>query len=217
MMTPLRLVPAALLALVLLPACRYVAAASYLFGPPQVQKAEFKPTSGRLVLLLECARPEDENPVFAQNLHEKFEELLAQNDLKTQVVPREDVLRLRQEFPDFGQWTVQKVGQRLNAAQVLYVRIDRLQLREAPASPLLTPAVQMRLKLIDVQTGERLWPGPQERDGRVCGRSRPSQEVAVGDSTVLDAETAKLGKDAAWVVAQWFYDVDLEQKTPWEP
>jgi hypothetical protein len=133
-------------------------------------------------------------------------------------VSQEEILRLRQQNPDFGQWSVQKVGRRLNAKQVLYVRIEELQLREAPDSPVLQPGVRMRLRLVDPQASPdkaQVWPGPQERDGRAVSRARQHREVP--DAIAVDEEAAKLGKDAAYLVAAPFYDVDLEKKTPWEP
>lgn len=198
--------------------CKYVAAATYLFGPRQIQKAEFKLTEGRLAVLVEMAHPDEDNPVFRQALQDKLIEIFHENKVRAQVVPEEDILRLRQQNRDFAQWSLQKVGQRVNAKQVLYVRIQRLQLHEAPDSPVLAPLVVMRLKVVDPYADAdkaRLWPGPSELEGREAERARPASGVA--DTLTLDTEAAKLGKDAAYVVAMPFYDVDLETKTPWEP
>jgi hypothetical protein len=76
----------------------------------------------------------------------------------------------------------------------------------------------MRLRLIDPHVSPdkaQAWPGPQERDGREVSRARQHREVP--DAIGVDEEAAKLGKDAAYLVAAPFYDVDLEKKTPWEP
>ncbi len=214
-----RSICAALLGLlVCLPGCKYVSAFTYFFGPPQIQKAEYKLTDGRLAVLLEPAHPEENNPVFTQALCEKVAEIFRDHNIKAQLVPQEEILRLRQQNPDFGRWSLQKTGQRLDAKQVLYARIERLQIREDPDAPIMQPVVRMRLKLIDPSApadAARLWPPLDERDGREVERARPAAEL--GDAVAQDIEAAKLGKDAAWLLAMPFYDVDLERKTPWEP
>lgn len=214
---PWRLVLAATMLFVSASGCSYVTAAAYLFGPPRVQKAEFKLTDGRLAVVIETAHPEEDSPVFRQALLEKMSEIFRENKLKTKIIPDEELLRLHQQNADFADWSLQKIGRRLDAKQVLYVRIEQLQMRDAPDSPLLSPRVDMRLKVIDpfAQPDKaRLWPGPNEREGREADRARPPRDVA--DPTTNDTEAAKLGRDTAYVVAQWFYDVDLETKTPWE-
>ncbi len=196
--------------------CRQIAALGYFFSPPQVRKAEFKLVDDRVALLLDLARPEQDNAVFRQALHDKVDEILRDHNVQTKLVPQEELFRLRQQNPDFAEWSIQKVGQRLGARQVLWVRVDQLQLREAPDSPLLAPIVRMRLKVIGTDDpGGRLWPGADEHEGRNVERARPPK--AAGERALFDEESAKLGRDAAWLVAMPFFDVDLEKKTPWEP
>lgn len=198
--------------------CNIVAAVAYFLEPPRTQPAEIKLKDERLAMLVETARPEEANMVFLQALHEKTADIFQEQKIKAQLVPLDDILELQHENPDFADWSVQKIGQKLGADYVLYVRVDRLQLQRSPDMPLLEPYVQMRLKLIDTRKPAeeaRVWPGSNEREGRAVHRARVTKEV--GDAVLLDDESAKLGKDAAWVVSQWFYEVDLEQRTPWEP
>jgi cytochrome c-type biogenesis protein CcmE len=56
-MRPARVIGAALLALSAgLLGCNIVSAIAYFFGPPQIQKAEYQLTGGRLAVLGETAR-----------------------------------------------------------------------------------------------------------------------------------------------------------------
>jgi hypothetical protein len=216
---PGTLVPAvAALLLPVVAGCNIVSAIAYFFGPQQIQKAEFRRTDGRLALFVDWTHPEQANPVFTQALHEKLTEVFRDHNVRTQLIPQEEIYRLRQQNRDFDQWSIQKVGQRLNAKQVLYVRIDELQLREAPDSPVMLPAVRLRMRVVDPQAAKDqavLWPTAQERDGREAARARQHREFT--DPVAVDEEAAKLGKDTAWLVSAPFYDVDLEQRTPWEP
>jgi len=198
--------------------CNIISALAYYTAPPQIKKAEFALAPSRLAVLVEAANPEEDNPIFVRAFHQRLAELLTEHRIAAQLVPLDEVLTLRQQHPDFATWNLQKVGRWLNAEQVLYVRLERLQIRETPGSPILAPAVQMRLKLIGTNQPPdqaRLWPGPQERDGRVVLHTRPPKEL--GSLQQVDDEAAKLGKDAAYLAALPFHDVDLEQKPRWEP
>ena len=218
MLSPRVLWVAAPFLLLGLSGCNLVAAVGILTAPPQIKKAEYRLAPGRLAVLIETARPEEDHPVFAQAFHDRLVDEFRQHKIRAQVVSRDEVQRARQENPDFARWSVQRVGRWLLADQVLYVRIESLQLYEAPGSPLLAPRVQMRVRVIGVNEPEetaRLWPGPEEPGGRLMQRTRQPKEAI--DSVLIDAEAAKLGREAAFLVAMPFRDVDLEQKPPWEP
>ena len=217
-MRKLRLTGLLMLGLVpLLTGCNIIGPLGYLWGPRQIRETEFELTGGRLAVLIETARPEEDNPVFTRAMHKKLEQIFQDRKIAARIVPLEEIQRLRRDHADFARWSLQKVGRRLDAKWVLYARIDRLRFHESPGSLLLTPQVRMRLKLVDPHAHPdtaRLWPPPEEREGRFVERSRPMREAR--DSVLLDAEAAKLGKDVAHLVAHPFRDVDEEEKVPWE-
>jgi hypothetical protein len=215
-MRPIRAGIAALLVLGLwLPGCRPLGTLVYFLGPRRMQKAEYKLTREKLAVLIETARPDQDSPVFTRAMHEKLVEVFREHKVNTEVVPLEEVLRLRQENADFARWSLPRVGRALGAAQVLYVRIERLQLREGADSPVLAPTVQCRVKVLGVDEfaeKPRLWPAETERDGREIPCERHAQEAA--DIEAIDSEAAKLGKDTAQLIAMPFYDVDLDERIP---
>lgn len=198
--------------------CNIVGAAVVMLHPPLMQDAEIELTDGRLAIFVEYAQPRHENPVFTQTFYDRFAEILRERELEAEVVPLSDVFRMRQANPDFGQWSVQRIGRKLDADQVLYVRVERLSLRNQPGQPLLEPIAELRMKLIDpraIATPARLWPPKGEPEGRVIHRARQTREAA--DTVLLDAETVKLARDTAWLAAKPFYRWDTEKKDPWEP
>ena len=149
--------------------CRNVIGAiGYYFRPRQIQKPEHQFAAGaRVALVIDTARPEDENPVFNQALYERAVEMLREAGSRAKVLPLQAVIDLRRANPDFHKWSIQKIGRELEADEVLYVRVDRLIIREEPDHPLLTPTVEMRLKVIGVSeppVHARLW--PEEKEGR---------------------------------------------------
>ncbi len=201
----------------ILPGCNILRPLAYFFSPPHIQKAEYKLTQGPLLVLIDSAHPEQDNPVFDRALHEQLVEVFRERKVNAQVVPLESVLRLRQQNPDFARWSVPRVGHSLGAEQVLSIRVERLQLLETPGSPVISPETVCRVRVFsadELSDKTRLWPPAAERDGREITCHRPPQEAA--DAATIDTEAAKLGKDAAQLVATPFYDVDLEEKTPRE-
>ncbi len=189
-----------------------------LLGPRQIQKAEVRLAGGRVLILIENARPDQENPVFQSALHETLTDILRTNKVPSQIVPLAAVARLRQENPDFDRWSVARVGREVGAEEVLYIRIENLVLRPTPDHPLIEPQVRLRMKLIAVHGDERearRWPPKEEREGRLVEARRPPREAV--DATVIDAEAAALGRELAYQVAMPFHDVDLEAKPPREP
>lgn len=202
----------------LLCGCNIVGPLLVLTAPPQIQPAEVELTKSRLALVIEYASAGEESPVFTEAFRQRLTEVLREKQINERVIPRAEVLALRRDHADYPKWSIQKVGQALNAEQVLYVRVERLALRAAPEDPVLAPEVRLRMKLIAPwQTGRaaRLWPPSAEREGREIYRARPMREA--GDAFVLDEELAKLGREAAWLAAKPFYKVDLEEKDSWEP
>jgi hypothetical protein len=199
-------------------ACNIVGPILYLTAPRQMQDAETTLTPKRLAIVIEYANRLQENPVFTDTFRERLLEVLKEKEAVGPVVPVQDFLKLRRENKDFGRWSLQKVGRALGAEQVLYVRIEQLRLRDGTDSPLLTPEVRLRLKLIapwSEAREARVWPPREEREGRLIYRGRSMREVT--DAVALDDEAAKLAKDAAWLAAKPFYRHDLEEPDPWEP
>lgn len=213
--------PARLLALLLcvaLSGCQQIGSLMVLFSPPRIQKAEVELTRGRLAVLIDHARPEQSNPVFDVNLHNRMVEQWREQRVRCQVVPYDEVVRLRSE-PDYHQWSAQRVGRALGADQVLWITVDELRLHAAPGDPVVAPQVQARVRLIGVHAPAehaRLWPdGDAERRGRVVSHARQARDADAPD--VVDAETAKLAKETAYLIARFFHKYNLEDTPPREP
>lgn len=215
---PIRLLAPALLAAPLaLGACRAITAGAYLFGPQRIQPAEYRLSEkGRVALLIEAARPHQDDPVFTAALHDQFARILREKRSRVALVPQADVHALRRAHPDFRSWSLQRVGRELDAAEVVYLRLDELSLRERPDEPVLAPFVRLRAKVIGADRAEdeaRLWPA--EAEGRTLTVTRPPQASGAVDEN--DLALTKLARDAAHRVSEWFFDTDLESPPAREP
>jgi hypothetical protein len=196
--------------------CNLLGPAAYYLRPRQIQKPEYEfPAGSRVALVVEAARPGHENPVFKEALHERFVEMLREGKSEATVLPPAELTDLRRAHADFGKWSLQKIGRRLRADHLLYVKLDRLVIRPAPEYPILTPTVDLHMKLIGVNeppVHARLWPEAKEGHPVTCKRA--ASEASGADAA--DAEARKLGYDTAYYVAMPFIEVDLEKKPPVE-
>ncbi len=213
---------AAMLLLVLpglLGGCRAAGALAYYFGPPRVQKPEFVIEPGRkLALLIEAVRPSQENPVFSRALHERVVTMLREGGCKAEVIAYRKLFDLRQRNKDFARWPIQKIGRKLGADYVLYIRLDDLVIRQTPDAPVLTPSVRLHMKLIDVHQPPphaRVW--PSDDDARPVRCTRQATTVADENPEAADTQARKLGYDTAYYVTMPFIKVDLEKPPPVEP
>lgn len=196
--------------------CQVLKGLIYYLQPPRTEKAEFTfPKNAVIALMVDPARPEMESPVFNRALHERLVEIFREKKSDARLIPPRDVLALRRTNPDFERWSVRRIGQELEATHVLYARVDQLSVRESRDSPVLEPRAAMRLKVIGVSLPDqdaRVW--PTEKEGRLVTASRQATEAA--DPGRDDLELAKMGREIAYLVAQPFFEVDLEQKPPKE-
>jgi hypothetical protein len=211
--------PAAAVALLgaALSGCNILGPITYYLGPPRIQKAEFPLTSkGRVAVVVDYVRREQENPVFSQTLVEKLIDIFRERKSSTRIVPPEELLDLRKRHRDFREWSLQRIGRELEAEQVLALRVENLTLRVAPDDPVVYPRVVLRVMVIGSDRPPerpRLW--PDEPEGREVPCSRPPQEA--GDIHAHDLAAIKLARDTAHLLATLFFDTDLEQPIPKEP
>lgn len=197
--------------------CQILTGFAYFLRPAQIQKAEFHFGDGPLAIFIESAAAEGGIPIFERELHSKLRDIFRAKKISTNVVPHDRAMNLPRRHPDFRSWNLQKIGRELGADQLLYVRIMELRVRESRDAPLLNPMVRLEIKVIDVNappSKPRAW--PESIGGRdLSPVTRQAQEISSRERT--DQATVKLARDAAYRVAEPFYDVDLEAHTPREP
>lgn len=189
----------------------------YLTAPRQIKRAEHALPKGRIAILVEYAQAGEENPVFHNALLDKLEEIFRERKVADDIVPMEEVVRLRRRSPEFASWGLQKVARELDAVELIYVRVESLRLRATPEYPIIEPRVVSRVRVISTEqpsSAARVFPGSEEPDGREITRARAFREA--DQPLIIDEEAAKLGRDLAHLVAMPFYDVDTEEAIPWE-
>lgn len=192
-------------------------AAAYFLSPPHKEKAELQfDKTHAVVLMVDPSRPEYESPVFNRALFERVAEIFRERKCPARLIAPREVAQLRRANADFDRWPIRKVGQELSATHVLYVRIDTLETRASHDSPILEPRVALRAKVIAVDRPDadaRVW--PEQKEGRPIQFSRQASDIS--DRSTEDAELAKLAREAGYLLAEPFFEKDLEEKRAREP
>ncbi len=198
--------------------CNILGPIAYYLSPPQIQKPEFEfPTGSTAALLIEARNSQYDNPVFNAALYERLELMLREGESEATLLPLRAATDLRRKHADFAKWSLQKIGRELDTEYVLYLKIDRLVIQPSRDHPLLTPEIDLRMKLIGVNEASvhaRIW--PEEKAGRLVTCKRQYSEAGDTNPDAYDAETRKLGCDTAYWVSMPFIEVDLEEKPPVE-
>lgn len=207
-----------LVLLTLASGCNWVSAIAYYFGPRRIEKARHTLPPARVAVLIDTRAPLEVNPVLNQAIYDTLVETLREKKVAARFVPYDDVLLLQQRHEKYPGWSIQKIGRRLDAEEVIHIQIEELRFRAAAQDPLLEPHAIVKVKVIGTHSPRpRLWPeeGVQRVDEGRIEYDRPPVEVAGPE--VLDAEATKLGKDLGRRIAMYFYDVDLEEDVLPEP
>lgn len=194
--------------------CREVGMMGYLLSPRQIQKPHYVLTEERVALVIDPPATSELHPLFSRALHRKMLSLFKELEVKTKLVPFDQTLRVQQE-PEYRNWTVQRIGQKLRAKEVIYVQMTEFAMRESRDHPILSPSAKMRVKVIDTDADPaeaRRWPDGIE--GYLIEITRRPSEF--GSMRDLDREAEKLGRDTAQYIARLFAEWDQEENIPVE-
>jgi hypothetical protein len=148
-------------------------------------------------------------PSGSLNLKKTLAKAIGDAMIEGRVCREEDMVDVERVFdqpsdsPDGKKLSIQHIGGELGAAYVVYVNLIEFNLQSDPENPMIYPKARAYVKVIEVATGERLWPidiagYPIEAKDRMQG------EVAA--EADREEWTKKLTDLLAEDVAQLFYD-----------
>ena len=129
---------------------------------------------------------------------------LKRSEAITRFIPPHRVDTLRMNNNDFASWSIAHVGQRLGAEQVIHVRVGRFDLNSVPE--MYRPIAAARVKVIDAETGRRMFPHPNRPPRNVAVkmayRSRNNSDTPAARTVLARRLADRLGEE----VANLFHD-----------
>ncbi|MCC7145519.1 MAG: hypothetical protein IT443_03665 [Phycisphaeraceae bacterium] len=94
--------------------------------------------------------------------------------------------------PAYARMPIDQVGKKLDAATVIYVYIDSVQMQSEPG--IYRPTAQARVKVIDTATGKRLFPAPGSTPTNTSGNTPASPPPPTPPADL--PESAKINQQA---------------------
>jgi hypothetical protein len=152
---------AMLIAITGLTGCAYVSAVALLLTPEEKIPAEYKiPEKMKVAVFVDDYM----SPLGNRELKKSLATSVGQQLIAAKVIQPEDlidpekVLAAPTETPDGKKFSIQHIGRDLHADYVIYINIIDFNLQSDPDNPLIQPKSRAYVKVIEVATGERLWP-----------------------------------------------------------
>ena len=146
--------------LVLLGGCRaplgYLA---NLLGPPPTREAQFEPDDVPTLVFVDDVVAETADVSLRRRLSLALEKQLSDRGVLEQVLGHEQIEAVRRDSgADFNRFSIEEVGAACRSRQVVYVEISQYRLQSAGGSSIYSGLLRLQVKLVGVDTGQRLWP-----------------------------------------------------------
>jgi len=165
--------------------------------------AQFKPKQVPLAVLVESYQKQAANESLGDELAIDIAELIKTNKVAP-VIPADKLIELRTEHPEsYGQMNIQSIGRTLGAGQVLYVDLKQVDVVSQPGSDVYTGIVDVRVKVVDVATGQTVWP-TGTNDGYAIHNDSPI--VLKSEVPSESAVRSQLLADMSQEITKLFYD-----------
>jgi len=136
--------------------CEAVAYVSTAFEDRSVEPVYALPNRPTLVLVDDPAELLSQRNLDTE-LASRIGFNMTENDAVATVIPQQRLLRYKAEAgSDFDRMPTDRVGHDVGAAQVVYVFVRDLRMSDQPG--ILRPSASVGVKVIDVATGDRMFP-----------------------------------------------------------
>ena len=180
-----------------------------VFGPAAVD-AKYEPQKRSTLVLVENFGDPDASAVDGDSVARQVGEALHDHAGLTVVDP-DQVLPLRAESPaDFRELTVPAVGQKVGAEQVVYVNLIESQTTSDPTGAAVTATATARVRVVDVATGEVLWPRGQPK-GYELSAKMPYDRTDSATGTAMRAHLVnRLSEEIGHLFYSWKPDSEQE-------
>lgn len=192
--------------------CAPLGAIVYKLAPDPTQDALFKLKDRPTAILVENFRNPDlaanDSELLTRNLSEKLAEVVVDKKKLVDVIPFQKVLDLRnarpKEFPDM---TIPQIGKAVGAEQIIYVDLQAGGVAPLGTGETLKGSAQAMIKVVDVATGDTLWPTEMTEGYPVTAQTNPLQGQ---DSSTYNAVRQDLYDTLADQIAKLFYKYTLD-------
>jgi hypothetical protein len=182
--------------------CAIAGFAATVLKPPEKVPAKYTPTSQPMAVLVESSRLKGNT----NNIRDSLASYLALELRRNKVADIIDPYRIYDlrnvDQRAFKAMTIDGVGRKVGAKQVLYVDLREADVVESTGGQLMKGGVTALVKVVDADSGQTLWPD-ELQDGYLVTLDTPFTTT----STVTTPDSARedLARATADAIAKLFY------------
>jgi len=194
-------------------ACGPIGAIAYKLQPDPTQEARYKLKDRPTAILVENYENPDlaanDSELLTRDLYDRITKVEVDKKKLATFVPFQKVLDLRNSKPkDFPTMTMSQIGKAVGAEQIIYV-----DLQNGGVAPLGTGAAMQgkahaMVKVIDVATGDTLWPTDMAEGFPVNAQTNP---LAGQEVTSYNAVREQLYDTMGDQIAKLFYKYTIDR------
>lgn len=186
----------------LISGCNIVSAVAYKVSGAPKEPAEYKPENRLTLVLVEHYENPDQYHGSAVQLERQISNELAENKA-VPLVPGEKLEVLRSnDVAAYRKLSIDQVGKALGAKQVIYVNLVKFTADTPIGGSELAGLAEARVRIIDVDTGRKLWPADSS-EGREI-KYETKHEEAVNFESRPEVQD-QLSQSLAGKIARLFY------------
>jgi hypothetical protein len=193
---------ALILAVLAVTACNILIPASYIVeGPPKADAAFILPAR-KTVVVIDDMTNHMSRVAMRVEMGEAVGETLLEQDLVPEVISTRDAIAYMRRADSAGHSaSIQRIGEGLGVDQVIYVKVDQFSLLGSGIDR--SPEAIALVKVIDVTSGQRLWPaaGSEAVRGTLLDIDPDLVSTSAGRRELED----KLARETGEEVAKLFY------------
>ncbi len=210
MMNPSRSMPtlvALAITLFVATGCETVGYVADVIAGEQNIPAAYEPQERATLVLVEDPLGKLPTPDLAPRIAGRVSDHLTDQQVVSQIIPTTVLNRFITQTPDYHthpeNWPIDKIGRQVGAEQVIYIVVQSFQLSEDNA--IYRPVAEVRVKVVDVASGKRLFPTHTTAGYPVVTRQfYRSMEGSSG--TTDNIVSRQLADQLAAEVAKLFYE-----------
>ncbi len=188
--------------LLALAGCQAAGAAAYVLSGPPAVSAQFVPAKEPTLVLIE----DYSNPSLHQTEAEQMTRCVWQDLKAHEAAPLVEMEKFQELNDKSGakvrKMTIPQIGQAVGARQVIYVNIRRSSV-QGNTGGTIAGTMDLRVRVVDVRTGETRWPGDAEEGYPVVVET---PVVLQGDENTECSMRDQMVRSAGIQVAHLFYE-----------
>jgi len=199
---PLRITLIGLAGMVLLTGCGpfYGIFVDWWMPKPKV-KAEYNMSEKKVLIWVDDFSSGGRSAMLRRELTLALQEELIKHNAVGSVVDYDKVIHLRYQNPKLAKVSIQQIGQKLEAQEVLYVMIDKFTLHHEAGEGYYQGSIGGVCKIIDSETGKQQWPA-----GQTHRAFNVTESVTTGKGeTFEEQQVRQVCREAVEKIAPNFY------------